>query len=100
MEKSEDSNANLQTTSNFLSDGDETQNGKYSLKDYTNTIERSASEVGDKTHHENGEEEDDLEYPKSWKLGLITVALCLSVFCVALDNTIIATAIPKVSPVS
>lgn len=28
--------------------------------------------------------EDDTEYPASWKLGLITIALCLSVFCVAL----------------
>ncbi|KAF2090639.1 MFS general substrate transporter [Saccharata proteae CBS 121410] len=43
----------------------------------------------------NPQEED--EYPKSWRLGLVTVALCLSVFCMALDNTIIATAIPKIT---
>ncbi|KAG5981239.1 hypothetical protein E4U55_003150 [Claviceps digitariae] len=41
--------------------------------------------------------DDDEEYPASWKLGLITVALCLSVFCMALDNTIIATAIPRIT---
>lgn len=30
------------------------------------------------------ENEDGVEYPQSWKLGLITLALCFSVFCVAL----------------
>jgi MFS family permease len=43
------------------------------------------------------EEENEDEYPKSWKLGLITIALCLSVFCMALDNSIIATAIPRIT---
>lgn len=43
------------------------------------------------------DEEDNTDYPKSWKLGLITTALCLSVFCMALDNTIIATAIPRIT---
>ncbi|KAF2405494.1 MFS general substrate transporter [Trichodelitschia bisporula] len=42
-------------------------------------------------------EENEEDYPKSWKLGLISVALCLSVFCMALDNTIIATAIPRIT---
>ncbi|KAJ6579575.1 major facilitator superfamily domain-containing protein [Mycena vulgaris] len=41
--------------------------------------------------------EDAVEYPEGLKLGLITLALCLSVFLVALDNTIIATAIPKIT---
>jgi EmrB/QacA subfamily drug resistance transporter len=40
---------------------------------------------------------DTLEYPTKWKLGLITIALCLSVFCMALDNTILAVAIPKIT---
>lgn len=31
-----------------------------------------------------GEEEDDFEYPTKMKLVAITVALCLSVFCMAL----------------
>ncbi|KAJ7284548.1 MFS transporter [Mycena rebaudengoi] len=39
--------------------------------------------------------EDD--FPHGIKLVLLTVALCLSVFLVALDNTIIATAIPKIT---
>ncbi|CAK5282664.1 unnamed protein product, partial [Mycena citricolor] len=37
------------------------------------------------------------EYPSGLKLVLMTIALCLSVFLVALDNTIIATAIPKIT---
>jgi MFS family permease len=40
---------------------------------------------------------DDYEYPTKWKLALITIALCLAVFCMALDNTIIATAIPRIT---
>ncbi|KAK2599030.1 hypothetical protein QQS21_005496 [Conoideocrella luteorostrata] len=41
--------------------------------------------------------EDDYEYPAAWRLTLISIALCLSVFCMALDNTIIATAIPRIT---
>ncbi|KAF3399802.1 Efflux pump roqT [Penicillium rolfsii] len=41
--------------------------------------------------------EPQLEYPTAFRLLLITIALCLCVFCVALDNTIIATAIPKIT---
>ncbi|KAJ7735132.1 MFS multidrug transporter [Mycena maculata] len=37
------------------------------------------------------------EYPTGVKLGLLTFALAISVFLVALDNTIIATAIPKIT---
>ncbi|KAI5196479.1 MFS transporter [Aureobasidium subglaciale] len=39
----------------------------------------------------------EVEYPTTFKLVLITIALCLTVFCIALDNTIIATAIPKIT---
>lgn len=45
--------------------------------------------------------EDDIDdgtgYPKSWRLASIMTALCLAVFCMALDQTIIATAIPKIT---
>jgi EmrB/QacA subfamily drug resistance transporter len=44
----------------------------------------------------NGED-PEIEYPTAIKLTLITIALCLAVFCIALDNTIIATAIPKIT---
>ncbi|KAF4948576.1 hypothetical protein FSARC_13696 [Fusarium sarcochroum] len=32
-----------------------------------------------------------------WKLALVMIGLCLGVFCMALDNTIIATAIPRIT---
>ncbi|KAK5277735.1 hypothetical protein LTR16_009415, partial [Cryomyces antarcticus] len=51
------------------------------------------TEAADKP--EGGEEEET--YPTGLKLILITIALCLSVFCMALDNTIIATAIPRIT---
>ena len=43
------------------------------------------------------EDGDEIIYPSGLKFALITLALCLSVFLVALDNTIIATAIPKIT---
>lgn len=43
------------------------------------------------------DDESEMVYPGGVKLGLITLALCLTVFLVALDNTIIATAIPKIT---
>ena len=46
---------------------------------------------------EEEQEVDDTDFPKSTQLVLITVALCLSVFCMALDNTIISTAIPRIT---
>jgi hypothetical protein len=32
----------------------------------------------------SADEEDDFEYPTKWRLTAITIALCLSVFCMAL----------------
>jgi len=40
---------------------------------------------------------EGIEYPSGIKLALISIALCLSVFLMALDNTIIATAIPAIT---
>lgn len=47
----------------------------------------------------DGEKSEDpvVEYPAAWRLTLITIALCFCVLCVALDNTILATAIPKIT---
>lgn len=49
---------------------------------------------------EEEKEEDESEYPKAGALTLITTALCLSIFCMALDNTIISTAVspPSLPP--
>ncbi|KAJ6089553.1 hypothetical protein N7467_004769 [Penicillium canescens] len=51
----------------------------------------------DKESSDADTRQDVSEYPSLWRLLLITIALCLCVFCVALDNTIIATAIPKIT---
>lgn len=40
---------------------------------------------------------DEPVYPTGAKLSIIVASLCLSVFLMALDNTIIATAIPKIT---
>lgn len=37
------------------------------------------------------------EYPKAWKSFVIVTALCLAVFLVALDQTIVAVAVPKIT---
>ncbi|KAF2396144.1 MFS transporter [Trichodelitschia bisporula] len=40
---------------------------------------------------------DDIVELSPWKFTLVLIALCLTVLCMALDNTIIATAIPKIT---
>lgn len=42
-------------------------------------------------------DEDASQAQSPVKLGLLLVALCLAVLCQALDNTIITTAIPKIT---
>ena len=32
----------------------------------------------------NADQDGEIEYPKAWRLAVITIALCLSVFCMAL----------------
>ena len=41
--------------------------------------------------------DDEVEYPHGVKLTIITISLCVSVLLMALDNTIIATAIPRIT---
>lgn len=50
------------------------------------TPEEKEPEVNEKRNSRgsNYDEEDDFEYPTKWKLAIITLALCLSVFCMAL----------------
>lgn len=63
--------------------------------------ESSELEIQNQEKHADGvvpsPHDDEAVYPSGVKLALITLALCLSVFLVALDNTIIATAIPKIT---
>ncbi|RFU35989.1 hypothetical protein B7463_g365, partial [Scytalidium lignicola] len=48
---------------------------------------------------EEGEDEDQIIYPTGASLGVLTLGLCMATFVVALDNTIIATAIPRITSV-
>ena len=45
------------------------------------------------------EQNDDSKYPGGVTLAILTFGLCMATFVVALDNTIIATAIPKITTV-
>ncbi|KAK7019566.1 DHA14-like major facilitator [Favolaschia claudopus] len=47
--------------------------------------------------HANAPRQEEENYPRGAKLALLTIALGLSCFLVALDNTIISTAIPKIT---
>ncbi|KAI0144375.1 major facilitator superfamily domain-containing protein [Xylariaceae sp. FL1272] len=42
-------------------------------------------------------QEDESQYPSGIRLGLVMLALCLAVFLVSLDNSIVSTAIPKIT---
>ena len=58
-----------------------------SIRDGEKTSKRES------TASASADEEDDFEYPAKWRLTAITIALCLSVFCMALVS-IRATATP------
>ncbi|KAJ9196939.1 hypothetical protein DTO164E3_4226 [Paecilomyces variotii] len=49
------------------------------------------------TEEEVGNEKRREEYPGPLALGLITIGICLSVFLVSLDRTIVTTAIPQIT---
>jgi hypothetical protein len=59
-------------------------------------VEGGSEEVEEK-EQENGEDEDESKYPRGLPLFILTAGLFLATFVVALDNTIIATAIPKIT---
>lgn len=63
--------------------------------DLVHTLSRVATAASELRRTET--RQDGTEYPSGVKLALITVALCLAVFLMALDNSIIATAIPKIT---
>lgn len=65
-----------------------------SSKEVTRTVTEGTTDSA-------GEEEieDESKYPKALPLALLTFGLCTSTFTVALDNTIIATAIPRITTV-
>lgn len=47
----------------------------------------------------DGEVEDESKYLTGFRLAILSIGLCLTTFVIALDNTIIATAIPKITSV-
>ncbi|CAO2650657.1 Nn.00g019490.m01.CDS01 [Neocucurbitaria sp. VM-36] len=62
--------------------------------------EKQTSTVVTKEDGEPDEEpEDESKYLSGFKLAILSVGLCLTTFVIALDNTIIATAIPKITSV-
>ncbi|KAK7421237.1 hypothetical protein QQX98_002369 [Neonectria punicea] len=63
----------------------------------TESTEKLTQVIPDDSAASSRNGEDDIEYPTGMKLALITLALCLAVFVMALDNSIIATAIPKIT---
>lgn len=44
-------------------------------------------------------DDDETIYPKAWALATLTTGLAMTTFMIALDNTIIATAIPRITTV-
>ena len=62
----------------------------------TTGIAAGASEEKDITQIQSN---DESQYPGGLKLAIITIGLALATFVVALDNTIIATAIPQITTV-
>jgi hypothetical protein len=49
------------------------------------------------THEEVQATEDASKYVKFSRVVLISVVLCLATMCVAVDNTIISTAVPRIT---
>ena len=65
----------------------------------TTEMKRSMSAATDDSGTGQPGEDDESKYPKGGPLAILTFGLCLATFVVALDNTIIATAIPKITTV-
>lgn len=63
----------------------------------TATAAKNGAVLAEKEKQKKIEAEEDLNYPHGMKLFIILGALCLAVFLVALDQTIISTAIPKIT---
>ncbi|KAF2656643.1 MFS general substrate transporter [Lophiostoma macrostomum CBS 122681] len=69
-------------------------------KDVTNAENKSATNSKDEGKNATKEEaEDESKYLSGYKLAILSLGLCLTTFVIALDNTIIATAIPKITTV-
>jgi hypothetical protein len=56
--------------------------------DTTKVKEPATVDRGDREKIEAEEGEENVDYPSGVKLGLVTLGLCLTTFCIALDNTV------------
>ncbi|KAG4417765.1 hypothetical protein IFR04_009053, partial [Cadophora malorum] len=63
----------------------------------TETEKKTEVVMTEKEAQAKKDAEEDMQYPHGLKLWIILGALCLAVFLVALDQTIISTAIPKIT---
>jgi len=59
--------------------------------------EKKSSQVANGVAEDTTLEDEEIVYPNGLVLAAIVLALCLAVFLVALDQTIIATAIPRIT---
>lgn len=75
------------------------QPSKEIVVDEDSAPRKSGDGTGDEAPAEETETEDDSKYLSGVKLGILSLGLCLTTFVIALDNTIIATAIPKITTV-
>lgn len=76
------------------------RDGKMAPQEETTTesTRSMSAATGDSDAGQPGED-DESKYPKGGPLAILTFGLCLATFVVALDNTVIATAIPKITTV-
>lgn len=65
----------------------------------TSAEKTETTNEGDGAENTVDEQNDDSQYPSGAKLAVLTFGLCMATFVVALDNTIIATAIPRITTV-
>lgn len=62
----------------------EVQSAAPPIKDDTVVEHPSSTQTESDQKGKEEKEEEGIEYPAKWRLALITIALCLAVFCMAL----------------
>jgi EmrB/QacA subfamily drug resistance transporter len=98
----ETKNADPETQAALSQSSQETDTDEKPVIDDSHSVpnaqdEKDKTTVEKEAEAEEAIEQDQPEYPTGIKLAIIIAALALAVFLMALDNTIIATAIPKIT---
>lgn len=76
---------NKEATTDSSREGDLNETSEKELMPQNDSDKEAANPDGKNEDDKPSEEPtDDTEYPSAWRLVLITIALCLCVFCVAL----------------